>query len=246
MINNTQDLSKSSILWPKIRLSLLGLTLVGILGVLFKLIWFPAEDKKLSTTDFVFPQTVPLSNWEQQETRKLRLIPKKENGLRPGFDPGQLYKYVKDKDALEVEARYAKYHGNINSHLIVYRQLPPATISPKIKYLKDTGYYGVFTHKNQAFLSACVNPKGQSTATEQQFTKNRYLNSWSIQRTFLWLIGQEDLFDGRCLWTLMSVPISNYDPYLLVLEKDLEDEYQKLETAWVEWYRWWKNNLPSY
>lgn len=246
MINKTQALSINPLLWSKIRLILLGLTLLGVLGVLAKVILLPSEEKKQSNSDYVFPQTVPLPGWELKETDKLPLLSKKQARLRPGLDPGQRYKYVKDQNTLNVETRYAQYYGNVNSFLVMYKQIPPATVNPKIKYTKDTGHYGIFTHEDKAFLSACVNPKGNSTVTEQQFTNNRYLNGWGVQRTFLWIIGQQDLFDGRCLWTIMSVPITDYDPYQIVLQQDLKDEYQKLETAWVDWYRWWKANLPPY
>lgn len=230
--------------WSGIRIILLSLTLFGLLGVLLKVILFPTEEKKQLTSNFVFPDIVPLSGWQQKETIKLKTF--KATPLGPGLAPGQLYKYVNNQGYLEVEGRYEQYKGNINRYIVIYRNMPPATLKPRIKYKKDLGYYGVFEDKDKVFLSACVNPKGESTATENQFSNNRFANGWGIQRTFLWIIGQQDLFDGRCLWTIMSVPITNYDPYQITLEKDLEDEYQKLETAWVEWYQWWKANLPSY
>lgn len=247
MTNNTPDLKMTHFRWSQIRIILLALTLFSFLGVILKLTFFPTEEKKQSNINSTFPETVPLSGWQLKESQKLKLI--KTSRLGAGLAPGHIYKYVNNannKDTLEVEARYEKYLGTINRYIVIYRNMPTATVAIKTKYKKDIGYYGTFEYQAQAFLTACVNPKGESTVTDKQFTKNTYFHGWGIQRTFLWVIGQQDLLDARCLWTIMSVPINSYDPYKLLLEKDLEDEYQKLETAWVDWFHWWKKNFPSY
>ncbi|WP_013323980.1 cyanoexosortase A system-associated protein [Gloeothece verrucosa] len=244
MINKIHNLSLNPPGWSKIRIALLSLSLIGFFGVFLQLILSPAQEKKSLHKDLVFPDTVPLSGWKLQETTKLNKVESSRFGT--GEAPGHLYKYANNKDSLEVEGRYVEYVGNINRYIIIYRNMEVASIQLQTKHIKNVGYYGLFEHENKAYLSACVNPKGETTATETQFTNNRYTHGWGLQRTFLWVIGQQDLLDARCLWTIMSVPITDYDPYKLLLEKDLADEHQKLEKAFVDWQQWWKGKFPSF
>ena len=57
------------------------------------------------------------------------------------------------------------------------------------------------------YLGSCINAKGEATVTLSQYNQNRYLHGWGLTRTFLWLIGQQDLVEYRCLWTIMSIQI---------------------------------------
>lgn len=93
-----------------------------------------------------------------------------------------------------------------------------------------------FTHQQQAYLSACINPKGGSTFTSQQFDSNRIRYDFQFQRLLLWLFGREGLRDNRCLLTLLSTPLSQASP---------EAAYTTLEQAWFSLYKWWHSRFPK-
>ena len=88
--------------------------------------------------------------------------------------------------------------------------------------------------KQRAYLSACINPQGNSPLTGIEFKQNGNLNALNLKRLVSWLLSQDSLRDSRCYWTLLSVPLK---------DSSLGDAYQTLETAWFSWYRWWKSRL---
>jgi len=103
------------------------------------------------------------------------------------------------------------------------------------------GYYGVLTHEGKAYLSACINPRGESTVTEQQFRQSLYATDLQVGRILPWISGREPLLDRRCLWTLMSTPLpsgKNTD------STASEAAYKTLEAAWFNWFRWWQPKFP--
>ncbi len=131
--------------------------------------------------------------------------------------------------------------GNVNRYVFVYSPLKGANTSLRERQRADIGSYGVLAHEGRAYLTACTSNHGPSTFTEQQFTQNRSRRDLTVGTIMLWLAGQRDLLDHRCLWTLMSVPISggaNASP------ENVEQAYQQLETIWVPWHRWWQQNFP--
>jgi cyanosortase A-associated protein len=190
------------------------------------------KGQRLSTFDF--PATIALSQWQTLAAKPLAATNQAQS-------IGKEYQYRQNGERLEIQARYEHYtDGNISRLLVVYTPIKPATVQPIIKYQEGIGSYSLFEHEGKAYLSACVNSVGESTVTEQQFVQNKYAYGWSPQRTLFWILGQNDLFDGRCLWTLISVPLSS-DSYVLAVEK----AYQDLENAWFDWYRWWKPRLEG-
>jgi cyanosortase A-associated protein len=220
--------------WRSVRIVLVAVTLSGVVGILVRAILLPETDKGQRLSSFDFPATIEISQWQPLAAKPLAATNQAQS-------LGKQYQYRQNGERLEIQARYEPYtDGNISRLLVVYTPIKPATVQPIIKYQEGIGFYSLFEHEGKAYLSACVNSVGESTVTEQQFVQNKYAYGWSPQRTLFWILGQNDLFDGRCLWTLISVPLSS-DSYVLALEK----AYGELENAWFDWYRWWKPKLEG-
>jgi cyanosortase A-associated protein len=186
------------------------------------------ETGQLDTTaqTFDYPDQVTLPSWQFKTSEK---------AIVEGKPAGQQYTIQKDDLTVKITAFHQPHSdGNISRLLVAYTKAKPATVYIHPLEHRDTGYFGAFVFEHQAYISACLNPHGLSTVTEQQFVSNQYrhnLNLWG------WLAGQKDLTDSRCLWTLISAPIPpNSTP------EETTQIFQQLETAWVEWYQWWQVN----
>jgi cyanosortase A-associated protein len=185
-------------------------------------------------SEFQFPATVPLEGWQQVNTQSLQ-NPKKPKAK------GQRYQYRQNQERLDIEAYYEPYtEGNVSRLLNLHAGIKPATVLLALKQQQGVGFYSVFNYQDRAYLSACLNSLGNTTVTGQQFVQNKYQHGWSLQRTFFWMLGHQDLLGVRCLWTLLSTPApANAE------STSLDTTYQRLETAWLNWYRWWKPRLPD-
>jgi cyanosortase A-associated protein len=51
-----------------------------------------------------------------------------------------------------------------------------------------------------------------------------------------WLLGKASIRDRRCLWTQLSIPVTELEP---------KQAYLILEKSWQEWYQWWQPRFPS-
>ncbi|NUN65700.1 cyanoexosortase A system-associated protein [Pseudanabaena biceps] len=111
-----------------------------------------------------------------------------------------------------------------------------------IKYANNIGYYTLFTDQKRAYLASCINPRGEATVTEKQFTNNRDKYDFSIDKLGLYLIGKSDLRDNRCLFTVMSTSLENNTSQI---SNSVDNTYQTLETSWKDWYIYWKNKFPE-
>ena len=216
-----------------IKISLIGLTLLGTLaGITYSIIIPPPDKKNLKSYTFDFPDTVPLSSWQFINSEAL-----------PGDGQvkaiGKKYQYRNHEQDLMAEIRFHRYSsGNVSRFFNVYTPINAASLKMLGKHKDGIGYYALVNEGDQAVLSACLNPIGESTITEQQFSQNRYKHGWGVQQVFLWTIGHGDLLDGRCFWTALFTPIAEDTD-----ENTIEEKYQILEAAWFDWYRWWRQQL---
>ncbi|MCY7393222.1 MAG: cyanoexosortase A system-associated protein [Leptolyngbyaceae cyanobacterium CAN_BIN12] len=218
--------------WQPARISLLAITIGGALLVLGKLLTLPKVDKTATQLVNTLETTVPLSGWQLLNNSEL----KANNDSRFG----RSYRFQQGKNTLNADVHYMTSDGNISRYLFVYSPVRTANANLKIKYQPETGFYGVLSDKGQAYLTACVNPRGQSTVTEQQFTQSRYTYDLKPNRILPWVLGKESLIDRRCLWTLLSTPVqANSTP-----EASEAAAYKMLETAWLSWHQWWQANYP--
>ncbi len=189
-------------------------------------------------TPFIFPDRIDFSKVQIKQAEPI--IDTKDFYGRPKYLSGNAYKYSSNNLTIGITLRYLI---GTDGDLILYLkelsniEISEDTLRQKIVRKDPIGYYIVFTHQNQAYLTACINPRGISTVTKEQYEDNASDHATDRDVVIGWLIGQKDLRDRRCLWTLISTPLSS--------DSDREATYQKLEETWVSWYEWWKLRFPQ-
>ncbi len=212
-------------LWQPLRTSLLILTFGTVVLVFGKSVLSPAE-KQLTETPFVFPAEVPLPGWQALESQAVaeRI-------------PENLYQYVTSDLQLQIRMQYVD-HPHTNEKF--FRDYDPRLFSPVrlesiLKQQQETGFYSLGIEENRAYLRSCINPRGPSAITYEQFIQNRYTYDLTPARLLPVLLGQEPLRDHRCLWTHLSIPLDNLSS---------QQAYSILEEAWLSWYQWWHPQFP--
>jgi cyanosortase A-associated protein len=239
------------IIWKQLRTPLLVLTFASIFLVLGKVIILPTQDKR-TVTPFVFPQEVPLPQWqfvsshplpsggtEKQGSRGEEMTSvvshQKENKkIQPDSEliSQKHYQYTQNNLPLNIEMRYLTQY-DVSDLIKKYTSISSKAV---VHHKEGMGYYGLGVDRQQAYLSACINSKGNTTFTGEQFNRNQYISDINPQQLLSWLLGQNGTKDKRCLWTHLSVPLKNSSP---------EAAYQTLETAWFSWYQWWRSRFPQ-
>jgi len=219
----------------KLRFGLLAILVAGSLLIFLRSL---VDSNIGKPTPAVFPDRIELA--QAKFTQSETLIDTKDFFFKPKYLSGHHYKFVVDNQPIDIALRYAvgtegdvpiflKELGNIDMSEDEIRQ--------KIVRRDPIGYYAMFTYQNQAYLTACINPRGISSVTKEQFDDNASDRAMDREVIISWLLGQKDLRDRRCLWTLMSTP--------LAADKDSAATNQKLEKIWISWYEWWKINFPQ-
>lgn len=219
----------------KIRIPLLAFLSVGVVLVLAKsILYSPATASKF--TSFSFPETVSLSDWKPVDSKPVEGKSGKKHDTYLG---GMHYRYIQNGQPIDIEMRYvANTDGDVKGYLKKYTPIPssPDKFKPVVRQKKGMGLYNLFAYEGRAYLSACMNPRGDTTVTGEQFKKNRATYDMRVDRVVPWLLGQKELRDNRCMWALLSAPLKNSSP---------EKAYEALEKAWVSWYQWWQPNFPK-
>ncbi|WP_336604386.1 cyanoexosortase A system-associated protein [Tolypothrix bouteillei] len=137
------------------------------------------------------------------------------------------YQYIQNNLPLDIEMSYVT-EGNVPVFLKNFTSISSSAV---LRQQEGIGYYGLGVNQNRAYLSACINPYGNSTFTEEQFNQNRFHYEMRPQHILSWLIGQRQLQHKRCLWAHLSIPLNNSSP---------EAAYEVLENVWFSWYQWWR------
>ncbi len=218
--------------WEISRVTVLATTATSVFLILLKSFLSP-DFASPKVADLVFPETVPLKEWQQLAIPQ-RDIKKDKISQK---DAAESYRYMQNNLFLDIEMRYlASSDGNVLKLFKQYSQLGASQLSIDVRQQPKIGYYGLLTHQNKASLSACINPSRQSTFKAEQFVQNQ-LTIDAISNRFLpWLFAGKSLRDRRCLWVKLSVPLDNYSS---------KQAYLILEKAWVNWYQLWQPRLPS-
>ncbi|MEG4498251.1 cyanoexosortase A system-associated protein [Microcoleus sp. F10-C6] len=216
--------------WKPVRISLLAVTLGGVLLVAGKLLFYPSIGNNI-VTPFELPESVPLADWKLNKSAPLKLSDNSE------FKAARKYEYKKNSMALEIEMRYAvdtigDVEGMMKGHTIL--KSSPGKLA--LASTQGAGFHGFLQQQNRLYLSSCINPRGPATVTSQQFRYNRNTRDWQPNRILFWLLGRGNIQDRRCLWTQMSVPLDKTTP---------ENAQKILENAWVSWYGWWQPRFPE-
>lgn len=207
---------------------LLAVTGIGI-GAIAVLSFILPTIGNQPVSSFTFPPRLPLNSWEQKAYRSLK--PSKSLAASS-------YHYTQNQLALGVEIRYiVGTRGDVKSYIARYTEIDERDIAnEKIARIENIGYHYLFTSGDRAYLSSCISPRSQSSVTPTQFSLNRYRHDLNLQVWWNWLWGEASIRDRRCLWTHLSLAIE---------DSNIQTAYKTLETAWIDWYRWWQPRFPS-
>ncbi|NMF59370.1 cyanoexosortase A system-associated protein [Pseudanabaena yagii] len=219
----------------KLRFGLLAILVAGSLLIFLRSL---VDGNIGKPTPAMFPERLELT--EAKLTQSEPLIDTKDFYFKPKYLSGHRYKFLVDNQPIDIALRYGVgTEGDIPIFLkeLANIDMNEDEIRQKIVRKDPIGYYAMFTYQNQAYLTACINPRGISTVTKEQFDDNASDRAMDRDVIISWLLGQKDLRDRRCLWTLMSTP--------LTADKDRAATNQKLEKIWISWYEWWKTNFPQ-
>src|SRR4028118_908786 len=133
--------------WKPVRLSLLAVTLGGVLLVAGKVVFYPSAPKNLATP-FEFPESVPLADWKLYKSAPIKLRDNSE------FKAARKYEYQKNSMALEIEMRYAvntigEVEGMMKGHTVL--KSSPGKLA--LVNTQGTGFHGILQQKNRLYLS---------------------------------------------------------------------------------------------
>lgn len=186
---------------------------------------------------YQLPTQITLSEWKFQSSNPLN------NLYAQKAIASQRYIYKSDKDeVLQIDLLYVNGIVKVPQYLLDLG-LNPTKNSIINRYSQNTGHYLLFSDQKRAYLSSCINPRGGSTITEDQFMQNRNTYDINPERIISYLFGTTDLRDTRCLFTIMSIPLEdqNLDSQNV---NSLDESYQKLEKAWTNWHQDRQKNFP--
>lgn len=234
--NHNLDISDTK---HKLRFGLLAVLASGSLLIFGRSLFDNSIGKP---TPLIFPTKIELAQTQLQvsQTKPTEpIVDNKEFFGHPKFMTGSRYEYLVDEIPVTIDLRYAV--GTDGDLYVLVKELAEAKIDENLLRSKAVrqdpiGYHAIFDYQDRLYLTACVNPRGISTVTREQFDDNA--SSQVLERDVLigWLLGQQDLRDRRCLFTLISTP--------LPANSDRQERSEKLEKLWVSWYEWWKPRFP--
>jgi len=192
-----------------------------------------------SVAAYHFPEAMPLAGWQLARAEPLPERRKNFHDAADSVQSGRRYSYVSNGVPLDAEIRYLLGTlGNIRQNLELQLAIPrQAFDAGEVRHHDGSGAYGLFAHEGRAYLSTCINPRGGTTATVDQFLQNHRDHDFTPSRVRLWLLGRESLRDYRCLWVNLSTPVNG---------GGLPAAYRRLESAWTDWGRGWPLRFPGY
>jgi cyanosortase A-associated protein len=218
------------------RSSFLAATCAGIcLVTAYSFIEPTAGNRQVAS--FLFPNSIPLNSWQPIASEPLTEEKTEIEDKLDFIESTKSYTYSQDGIPLRVEMRYlVGTRGDISSLIQEQTAIPPEIVKQaKEQQLEGIGFHTMFIYQDRAYLNSCINPSGSSTVTGKQFSQNLY-NNFNSDILLAWLLGKASIRDRRCLWTQLSIPITESEP---------EQAYSILEKVWQEWYQWWQPRFPS-
>lgn len=216
--------------WKQTRISILAVTLGGVMLVAGKSIFFPNLGNR-AAAEYNFPESVPLAEWQMVESLPLKIADTSQ------VKAARKYRYKKNSLSLEVEMRYVlQTNGDVPSMMQGHTILKSSPGKLAVATIPGMGFYGILQQQNRLYLSSCINPRGGATVDAEQFRYNRNTQDIRFDRLLFWLLGKGTIQDNRCLWAQMSVPLNKTTP---------EEASKVLQNAWVSWHRWWQPRFPQ-
>ena len=219
------------------RNNFLSLTCIGFcLATVYSLIQPTVGNRQASS--FSFPDRIPLESWQLIKTESIPHIQAEENKESELIASSKSYTYSKDSLNLKAEMLYlVGTRGNLHNVLEQQIAIPPEVLKKaNTQQVENGGFYMIFSDEKRAYLSSCINSRGNTTVNHKQFSQNRYAHDLKYRLLFPWLLGQETIRDRRCLFTNLSMPIENIQP---------EVASTILQEVWQDWYSWWQPQFPQ-
>ncbi len=156
---------------PKRRL----LLIYTWLGIILTAIYLIASKKPISIG--IFPDTIAVNSWQQVKIKYLSQY-KYKSPITDKFEIVESrkdYSYFKNGQKLAVQMRYVvNTRGQSNPFVYQLSKNLVKDSQNNIRQLKEVGYYTLYNDSKQAYITACINPRGGSTVTSSQFMKNQY------------------------------------------------------------------------
>ncbi|MBW4440846.1 MAG: cyanoexosortase A system-associated protein [Plectolyngbya sp. WJT66-NPBG17] len=199
----------------RFKFGLISVLILNTASICIKAIFCPNQSNS-TALKFEIPHFIELSN------SKIQSVAIHEN--QKTFQSGRKYQYQQNKNKIDIEVLYlTNTSGDIKEYLQVYRSISLVQ-PPVIRQKAEVGFYGLFKIENRSYLSACINPRGESTFTGTQFARNRNLYDIRADRIILWLFSSTSLRDQRCVWVQVSTANGDRE----MLEKIWFDIYPTL------------------
>jgi cyanosortase A-associated protein len=224
------------------RQSLLVTLCIGALGVLGKATIDPPKSTGLQEpAAFNFPQNVSLPQTTLLTSKPLAAESIKSKMVGSGYT----YRYQHNARSIDMEIRYitdgVANRPTMEAMLPIFTKIPVTALqSSPMKEEPGLGFYSLFRDKKTAYFGTCINPRGITTVTGDQFHANSNPNPLNggipFERLVPWLRGQQTFRDSRCLWTILSTPIDEAAPDATI---------KTLQTVGINWTRWWQGNFPT-
>ncbi len=191
---------------------------------------------------FQLPDRVSLNEWRSLPSEDLTSLLKEPT--KAVVADARKYLYTSPtQDVLRIDVLYVKEVVVIPKFLEIL-DLQYSINNLDIRHQKNIGYYALFNDRERAYLSACINPRGLSTVTQEHIISNRNDYDFTPDRVINYLLGITYIRDNRCLLTAISLPLENKQNQDLN-NTSLNNSYQKLEKVWINWYQKWENNFPK-
>jgi cyanosortase A-associated protein len=184
---------------------------------------------------------VTILNWrpvDRSVTIADKEITEPNSASKVSYKVGMRYQFAIAQQIIVVDMRYlVRTTGDVLSFLRDYAQIEvkPEQLQKGIRHRDGVGYYTIFTVRDRVYLSACINPRGHSSVTVEQYDDNMTAHAMQPSTIASWLLAQADLRDRRCLWTQFSTTLEGEGAISVA---------HRLEQAWFLWYEWWKVRFP--
>ncbi|MBO3459248.1 cyanoexosortase A system-associated protein [Aetokthonos hydrillicola Thurmond2011] len=187
------------------------------------------------------PDKLAIKGWEQVWVDQVNTSFRKEIITVNDSDQAlssKRYIYHHNNQYINVQMRYiVNTYGNIENYLKKFTEITNVKdIGKNIHSKNGIGYYVLLNDSNQAYLTACINPRGGSTVTQDQFLSNRNSYDSTANRILPWLLGTAILKDNRCLWIQLSTALDGAGS---------ESTYPILESVWDTNYTLWRSHFPK-
>ncbi|MDF5714696.1 MAG: cyanoexosortase A [Rhizonema sp. NSF051] len=222
----------------KWRIPLLATTWIGMVLAAVYLVCVPNSRRAKS---FAFPDKLAIQGWQQLSAHPMGVQLVKDVTVDDNNSDfvlsGKQYRY-RHNQQLDVQMRYiVSTQGDVENYLKKFTEITQVKhIQKNIRSEDGIGYYLLLTDNNQAYLTACINPRGGSTVTSAQFLHNRNNYDFTSHRIVQELLGTAILKDNRCLWVQLSTPLNG---------NNSESAYRILSSVWAANYTAWRALFPT-